>query len=300
MQSVDVWPSVTVFDVGARGGLHRRWLDCIAPVVGIGFDVDAKECERLNTMDTGVRYLPYALGAVNGTCAKLHVTKSPGSSSLFEPNMKFVGQFPYASNMKVEKVVPVTLTTLDSICENKGIKPDVLKLDIQGAELDVLKGAQGILSSVILVESEVEFNPQYMNSPLFGDLDYFFRERGWFLLGLRRSYWRRFPAPMADGGTLMHGDAIWINDRLLNNAIREIVLKAIAILGVYRQLDYAAKLASDCSLVLGKNFYPSTPWWARIIRPVMRATAPHRQWRAWLDRCCPPDVDDWHDPDDYF
>lgn len=299
-QKVIDWPSLTVFDVGARGGLHKRWRNCIASVVGIGFDADEKECERLNKQGTGIYYLPYALGAEQGARAELYITASPGSSSLLEPNMDFVEQFPYGDAMAVQRKVPVILTTLDSVCADRDIRPDVLKLDIQGGELAVLKGARDILSSVLLIESEVEFNPQYKKGPLFGDMDRYLRERGWQLLGLRRSYWRRFKAPSADGGTLVHGDALWINNKLLENAKRETILKAIAALGVYRQMDYVEKLSRDCSINLGTSFYPTPPWWARTLRLLMRALAPHRQWRAWLDMCCPPDVTDWHDPDDFF
>lgn len=299
-QVVAEWPTVNVFDVGARGGLHKRWRRCIAPVVGIGFDADANECARLNALETGVRYLPYVLGAENGTHAALHITASPGSSSLFEPNMGFVEQFPYGSAMAVQRTIAVTLTTLDSVCEKMQVMPDVLKLDIQGGELDVLKGARKVLPSTLLVESEVEFNQQYKNGPLFGDMDRFLREQGWQLLGLRRSYWRRYPAPSADGGTLMHGDALWINEDLISTAGHETHLKAIAALRVYRQLDYVAKLAGECSLNSTSGLYPVSPWWARAVRPLMRVFAPHRQWRAWLDMCCPPEVTDWHDPDDFF
>ena len=32
---------VTVVDIGARGGLHPRWMDCSIVVQGVGFDADA-------------------------------------------------------------------------------------------------------------------------------------------------------------------------------------------------------------------------------------------------------------------
>ena len=300
-QGVADWPTLTVLDVGARGGLHERWRRCIAPVVGIGFDADKNECARLNALGTGIQYLPYALGAENGARGTLYITARPECSSLLEPNMNFVEQFPYGpALMTVQRTVPVTLTTLDRVCEEEKLQPDVLKLDIQGGELAALRGAKSILSSLLLIESEVEFNPQYKNGPLFGDLDRFLRDQGWQLLGLRRSYWRRFRAPSADGGTLMHGDALWINDSLMADPAPEVCLKAIAALQVYRQLDYVAKLASGCSLDPETRLYPVAPWWARVIRLLMRAIAPHPQWRAWLDMCCPPEVTDWHDPDDFF
>ena len=45
-----------------------------------------------------------------------------------------------------------------------------MKLDIQGAELEVLKGAKKTLSNTLGLEIEVEFVHLYTNQPLFGDL----------------------------------------------------------------------------------------------------------------------------------
>jgi len=43
--------------------------------------------------------------------------------------------------------VSVQLKTLDTICKERNVKPDLVKLDLQGYELDALKGATNILKS---------------------------------------------------------------------------------------------------------------------------------------------------------
>ena len=43
-------------------------------------------------------------------------------------------------------------------------------MDIQGAELDVLKGAAKSIENVLTIVSEVEFIPIYNEQPLFGDV----------------------------------------------------------------------------------------------------------------------------------
>lgn len=50
--------------------------------------------------------------------------------------------------------VQVTLKTLDSISQEHNIKPDLIKLDLQGYELDALKGASSLLESteVFIIE----------------------------------------------------------------------------------------------------------------------------------------------------
>jgi hypothetical protein len=55
---------------------------------------------------------------------------------------------------------------------------DYLKIDVQGAECDVFKGAANLLKEIMIIHTEVEFIPVYMNQPLFGDVDLILRQNG--------------------------------------------------------------------------------------------------------------------------
>ena len=55
---------------------------------------------------------------------------------------------------------------------------DFIKIDIQGAELDVFKGGVDTLKDVVAIVSEVEFIPHYIDQPLFGDVCSFLTEKG--------------------------------------------------------------------------------------------------------------------------
>jgi FkbM family methyltransferase len=304
------FPPLTVIDVGARGGLHRRWGSCVAPVLGIGFEADAAECDRLNSVATAsIRYLPYALGSCDGEMATLHVTRSLGSSSLLRPNYAFIRNFPYGAGMTVEETRPVSVTTLDRVCADEGLRPDVLKIDVQGAELSVLRGAQKTLTSVLCVELEVNFNPQYEGQPLFGDVDAFLRHRGFLLLGLRRNYWRRAVRARSHspgGGTLVHGDALYLISVALEASEGSTLLKALAVFAAYKQMDLVHCLIDrvgdeNVRDALRRRLDPPPPIWQRTAGAVLfRLDRDHRRWRQRLDRCRGPHASDWNDPDEFF
>jgi FkbM family methyltransferase len=154
----------------------------------VGFEPDAAEAERLQRLYRGKRVTitAHALGKHEGV-ATLHFARDPGSSSLYEPATEVVQARPELSRIEQVEDVPVQLTTLDDWAARTGLGPThVLKLDVQGAELDVLQGAVQQLSTVRLVESEVEFNPMYDRQPLYADVDRFLRAHGFVLWRLRQ------------------------------------------------------------------------------------------------------------------
>ena len=69
--------------------------------------------------------------------------------------------------MEVFQVVrthQVQTTRLDDIPETADV--DLLKVDVQGAEMMVFEGAPQRLKSALIVDVEVEFIPLYKNQPL--------------------------------------------------------------------------------------------------------------------------------------
>lgn len=69
--------------------------------------------------------------------------------------------------------------TLDDICVEKGARsPYLIKVDTQGAELDVLSGAEQILSETEMVILEVSFFKFFNGGPQFYDCIQFMHDRG--------------------------------------------------------------------------------------------------------------------------
>ncbi len=70
------------------------------------------------------------------------------------------------------------MQTLDGVVAAASLGPaDVMKIDVQGYELEVLKGASETLKSVEAVLMEVSLMPLYENNPLITEVLNFMSER---------------------------------------------------------------------------------------------------------------------------
>ncbi|PQE01896.1 FkbM family methyltransferase [Mycobacterium sp. EPG1] len=121
------------------------------------------------------RYLPYAVG--DGQQHTLHICRSSGMTSLFEPDPEALSLFEaLAPHGEVIDRVPLPTRRLDDIGEIDHI--DFLKIDIQGGELQAFEGGRSKLAQAVAIQTEVSFVKLYRNQPSFGDVDVVLRELG--------------------------------------------------------------------------------------------------------------------------
>jgi FkbM family methyltransferase len=155
------------------------------------------ECEFLYKENK----LHYHIGVLSDTTGKTvefyQNTYHPGGNSYYRENVEInPGAEQYFNETHKRSYNTVTLDAVVNL--KKMPKPDLIKMDVQGAELDVLKGAQETLSEcnhVILELQNVEYNKgaplkdtviEYMNSIGFENIgmfstngpdgDYYFRK----------------------------------------------------------------------------------------------------------------------------
>lgn len=88
-----------------------------------------------------------------------------------------------SSVLEEQSHVPRTVTRRrmerldDVIAETLRAPPDVLKLDVQGFELEVLRGAEGLLAQVQVVLTEVSLIPINRGAPLLHEVVRFMHDR---------------------------------------------------------------------------------------------------------------------------
>jgi FkbM family methyltransferase len=145
----------TIYDIGAyRGGWTRLAAEVFPAAQFVLFEANADHADELARC--GRRHLIAALGAADAT-RPFHVPRSGDvtGASLYVEKTAHYG----APNLLVREVTTARLDTL--VAREKLPAPDLIKIDVQGAELDVLAGAQETLraASVLIVEvSLVDYN----------------------------------------------------------------------------------------------------------------------------------------------
>ena len=145
--------SITVVDVGARQANLDNWMNLGKKLHYYGFEPDEIECAKLNIRAQNAMwggkeiYYPFALFSDKGK-HKFYVTKNPGCSSLYKPNLKVTNFLELEEKISINKIVELKTQTLDYWSQTNNINPiDYIKIDVQGAELDVLKGGHSQISN---------------------------------------------------------------------------------------------------------------------------------------------------------
>jgi len=213
----------TVLEIGARPlegqteSFHQL-LDVFPGSQILAFEIDEKLCTELNKRaKPGLRYFPVALGCKEETRA-LYETVHPMCTSLYRPNEELLGRYNGMEVAMLRSISSVDTVSLDYFVKQNGVaRVNFIKIDIQGAELDAFRGGVNTLSETLAIVSEVEFIPQYIDQPLFGDVCKFLAEQNFQFhkfLGLAGRALKPFVVNDKPGFAIQHmwTDAMFIRD----------------------------------------------------------------------------------------
>lgn len=176
----------TVLDVGANEGSFVVTARCLWPRARVAaFEPNPDVCDRLRARfhgDPMIEAFPVACGKESGT-QRLHVARFSPASSLLAPAAIQLEEFPETAT---EKSVAVPVQRLDRLLEERaGLPPEyLLKIDVQGGELDVLRGAAGILPRVAVLVLEANLRRFYEGQPDWDELLGYVRELGFVWVDL--------------------------------------------------------------------------------------------------------------------
>lgn len=129
--------------------------------------------------------LPFALGSRDGT-AEMHIASNRVSSSILPTSTAHDEVAPAGRQIGS---VEVPVRRLDTIWGDGGAlwsTPFMLKLDLQGYEVEALKGSQGVLADCRLIECELSLDQLYDGQPLLEDVMAYLSDEGYRPVWLER------------------------------------------------------------------------------------------------------------------
>lgn len=163
-------PLTGIIQIGAHIGQEIPALLSITPKV-IAIEPQRAVFEQLyRNVHLNQRVIPIncALGSANGEAImNVEETNQSMSSSLLKPKIHLT-QYPHITFSKQETV---RVFTLDSLMQDSTY--NMLMMDVQGYELEVLKGAAKYLNNIEYIYTEVNRAEVYEGCPMVEDLDAF-------------------------------------------------------------------------------------------------------------------------------
>lgn len=170
-----------VLDVGAHFGEFGQQLRCRGYQGYIcSFEPVSESIQVLRQAidrDSKWRAYPYALGSLDGS-ADIRVTRGSNYSSFRTPNEDSAMHSPAIVTARTETVA---LRRLDSVFDEVvGSKTArvYLKVDTQGWDLEVLRGASGCIDRILAGQSELAAVPLYAGTPMYPEVITYWQEMG--------------------------------------------------------------------------------------------------------------------------
>lgn len=232
-----------VVDVGARNGMVELPASYAGHANYIGFEPDEVEYEKLrmhNTDAAKIGYVPPRWKSEtfhncalwrNAEMRTFYITDGASACTLMgETNPAMTGRmfgdhpdpqsqkFHYERYTRIKSTVAIECRRLDEMI-GPDVKIDYLKLDVEGAELAVLEGAEALFqaNNVLFIKTEFVLTPYYEVHPVLGYQHVFLHERGFRLLNFdfpKMRYTRDLTSipPLNDRRLIYAGDAYFALD----------------------------------------------------------------------------------------
>lgn len=179
---IDSDEAVVALDIGANVGDTAQRIVQIFPNARVYAlepvsDVYETLVERTAGLK-GVKTFRLAVGERPGE-VEFNITRNRWCSSLLPPSER--GRAYYGDWYDVVRTERVPIVRLDDFAAQQGLeRVDILKIDVQGLELPVLKGAVNLLRNgqVKAVQCEAQLVAEYEGASTFAEIDLFFRQAG--------------------------------------------------------------------------------------------------------------------------
>jgi len=175
----------TVVDIGANRGQFslavKRWAPMARVFAFEPLSSPAKLFHRVFAGDAKVNLYQAAIGPEAGE-ATIHVSAADDSSSLLPISQVQKRLFPGTGEVRTEKIRVGRL--VDFVSPEEVVSPALLKLDVQGFELEALRGSKDLLERFTYVYVECSFMELYIGQALSHEIIEWLARHDFILTGL--------------------------------------------------------------------------------------------------------------------
>lgn len=144
-----------------------------------------------------------------GNCelnTKINIASRVTSSSIFNLNPDQNSSI-FSSDLNFCRSEEIIITKLDNVIA-KDIVIGIMKLDVQGYEMEALKGANSSIERTMIIVIEMNNHNHYPGAPKYYEIDEYLRNRNFSIFDV-------FPSTK-DLGRLKEWDSIYLNNNFLS------------------------------------------------------------------------------------
>lgn len=208
---------IIMIDVGAHRGESLRSFSqmYLGPLKYIGLEPNPnafidfeKISDTIRTNNREVSCLQCAAGHQDGT-ARFFLTNESAVGGILQAVSGLSDRVPSGDHQIISEL-EVKVVSVGSLVSRLSFeRVDLLKVDTEGYDLEVLRGAQGLLDSqsVGAVLTEVFFVPYRVDQAYFWDIASFMSELGYHFVNL-------YDTRETSQGRLYTGNALWVSSKI--------------------------------------------------------------------------------------
>ena len=236
---------ILFIDIGAAGGVISRWKKVENLISSVAFEPDKESFVNLKkNKKKNDKVFNIALSNKTGF-KNFYICRDGEKSSFYRPNYELIKNYPNPKRFDIKKKIKFKVNKLDNI---GNFKPDFIKIDTQGSELEILKGSKKNLIRCIGLEVEVEFQEIYKNQKLFNDVFKFLKNNGFeFIDFSEKTYWK-YKNTSKLGQNLIFANALFMkNDNLVKKFNMREIKKYVLIALLYNKVNLIENILNQLS-----------------------------------------------------
>lgn len=268
------------------------------------YDADTDCLEQIGEKQKSqaeVHIFPHCVGSNKGSNrGTFNVNYDPTSSSLYSYDPAYGSfyffcynhDFVVSETMRTMEKRELDIVTLDHLFSTGSIPvspPDFLSMDVQGAEYDILQGAESLLEKNVLgLVLETWFHPVYQGQKVFGDICSYLSDRGfYFVKFLKTTEYSpyRSPVGLRGEGFQVFSDALFMRridslealdgDRLkIDNMLKKLAFIAI----VHGQFEYGMECLRRINREGDNRYAPDDSVCGQFLNDLYNSAALMKPW----------------------